>query len=200
MGEEGRETDRVRRPDNNRNRRRMKRKATKEADGTLSVAYANIQGGLKSKMPEINIETSKFKADIVALSETHGDETKKRMPKMEGFTPFHADRKTGNHWGGVAVYVRDELNPYKLDQVEHEENLDEVIWVGISQGNCNTAICVVYIAPGEPIDTYRGVLSRIRGKQADLEDSGWKVMVAWDTSSATSNMGIEVPHHHDFPP
>ncbi len=56
---------------------------------------------------------------------------------------------------------------------------------------------MVYIAPGEPIDTYRGVLSRIRAKQADLEDSGWKVMVMGDLNAHVGCGTGGIPGNHE---
>ncbi len=138
-------------------------------------------------MPEIIHETGLMEADVVAITETHGDETSKQLPKMPGFKTFKTDRKIDNHWGGVAIYIKKEFRPYELEQKEHDEHLDEVKWVAISQNGENMALCVAYIKPGAPIASFRDTISRIQSKQSDLEEVGWKVVVMGDLNAHIGN-------------
>ncbi len=148
-------------------------------------------------MPEILIETQKMQADVIAITETHGDESTKSMPSVKEFKCFKTDRKLDNNWGGVAIYVRRSLGPYALEQKDHDEQLDEVKWVAISQENQNIALCVAYIKPGVPIHAYTGVASRIQTRQRELEQLGWKVIVMGDFNAHVGNGTGGIAGNHE---
>ncbi len=148
-------------------------------------------------MPEIITEAKKMEADVIAISETHGDEASRRMPTIKGFKPFKTDRKIENHWGGVAIYVRRDIRPYEIEQKEHDEHLDEVKWVAISHEKENIALCVAYIKPGRPIKCYRDIVGRIQKRQRELEELGWKVIVMGDFNAHVGNGTGGIAGNHE---
>ena len=89
----------------------------------IAMCHVNIrsllcQNGVIPRLTLLhNFVTKEIQFDIVALSETHLDNIiNSNELDMEGYTLFHKDRN--RFWGGVALYVENELASYQVTNVD----------------------------------------------------------------------------------
>ena len=119
----------------------------------IAMCHVNIrsllcQNGVIPRLTLLhNFATKENQFDIVALSETHLDNTiNSNELDMEGYTLFRKDRNRSGG-GGVALYVKNELASYQDTSVNLEGI--ESLFVKISSNNFNFVCGVCYRPPNQ---------------------------------------------------
>jgi len=123
-------------------------------NGELSILYINIVS-LPSNMDIFHNFLSNFetKPDLICLSETKITVkcNAEFHPYLENYTFYNIKSKT--HFGGVGIFIRDELTVTKRDDLNRSElGLYETLWFDVSnveQNTSKTTIGIVYRHPGQ---------------------------------------------------
>lgn len=98
----------------------------------LRIAHLNIRS-LRNKIPDVHHILTRDKIHVLALTETQLDKNVKNFElKINNYKLYRKDRNNGNGkrgWGGVALYVQDQILVEKHDL----PNLSDVemIWIEI---------------------------------------------------------------------
>ena len=123
----------------------------------LCLLHVNI-GNLKTKLPDVAVDSTFKNADVVSLNETHLSANDILTPEMMGLPPdvaiFHHDRN--NRGGGVALLVKK-----KMDAQEIAINVPcEIVAVKISTP-LEMVILSVYRPPSEPITQFSNCITQV---------------------------------------
>ena len=124
-----------------------------QGTGELSILYINIVS-LPSNMDIFMNFLAKFdkKPHLICLSETKITEKSNTdfHPYLENYTFFHI--KSITHFGGVGIFIRDELSFSQRDDLSCSElGLYETLWLNIADSrsnSTNTTVGLVYRHPG----------------------------------------------------
>jgi len=122
----------------------------------LQSCHANVRGVLAGGSDGLlriemlsNLCLTDYNLDVLALSETHlSSDIDDRVVKISGFEIFRNDRKVnGRQGGGVMLYVRRELNPIRITNLEKPEV--ESLYVQTKLHGKTLIFFVVYRPPNQ---------------------------------------------------
>ena len=120
--------------------------------------HLNIQS-LLPKLDELKIYLLDPKIGVVSLNETWlNDTVEDAEVAVPGFTIFRNDRTTAGH-GGVALYVRNELQPVLLSELL-DPNIESV-FIRIRIGNTPCLVGSIYRVPNANMLQFESITSQI---------------------------------------
>ncbi|XP_069941667.1 uncharacterized protein [Cherax quadricarinatus] len=123
----------------------------------MMVFYANSRSA-RNKINELRLVACAGNFDIIALTETWYDLKSRDMTaecNIQGFKLFNVDRCNGKG-GGVALYVRENINCCIKKGIKIDGAVTESVWVEFVEGQEKLILGVIYRPPG--LDHDRGRL------------------------------------------
>ena len=116
----------------------------------LSICTSNVQSLNKDKMEHIELEFA-GNFDIICLNETnlHNSRIIDFSLDIDGFQPIFRKDRVNRQWGGVAVYVSQNIAATRRSDLENEEL--EAIWLELRCVNKKFLICNCYRPPNTPV-------------------------------------------------
>lgn len=118
------------------------------ATGIVKFAYFNARS-VVNKLQELHMFLLEEKVDIVGITETWlTSNVQDSELQFAEFTLFRIDRhdKDKLRGGGVALYVRNELKPVRVLEIENEK-FQESLWCKININGQSTTVGVCYRSP-----------------------------------------------------
>ena len=131
------------------------RKQNEQFKGAFPSVFLTNVRSMNNKADELFATANAFQADIIGVTETwFGTSNPASANQLEGRVLFHQDR-TDRRGGGVALYVRNKLNPAIFGSDLVPSHL-EILWVKASlqhymKGKRDIFISVVYSPPRSPL-------------------------------------------------
>ncbi len=150
-------------------------------EGTLRIAYINIQGGVARKKDQIADVMKKLSIGVLAMTETM---IGKDEVVVIGDRQVENKHRTGERrHGGIGCISTTGIRMANLDaeavQHEEEEELDsEWQWWGIKTGTLKLALGIVYIQ-GD-MQTRTRLLEKVGRQAAEFEGAAWQVILVGD--------------------
>jgi len=157
----------------------------KPCSTTTTTTTTNIARKTNKLWPDIKQMVLKGKWDAIALVETNWREGQQGK-HLEGYQRFRKDCEvTGKAGGGIAVFVKKELNAYVWDNGGDNEKTDidrENIWV-VVKGEQDVAIGVVYLAAGgteRNTNWNEKLLEKIQHEIEVIRNQGLEIIIVGD--------------------
>ncbi|KAK8741935.1 hypothetical protein OTU49_002018 [Cherax quadricarinatus] len=119
-----------------------------QGTSSLKVYYTNSRS-VRNKIDELRLIASAGNIDIIAITETWLNLKDREMPSechIQGYKLFHTDR-VNRKGGGVAMYVRDNLNCCVRQDIKLEASATESVWLQLLEGREKLILGVIYRAP-----------------------------------------------------
>ena len=136
---------------------------------TLCICQANLRGLNYEEMLDIKASMVGI-YDIICLTETHLHSGSTVDLQINGFQPVtRLDRKEVNHWGGIAVFVSEEI-VFKR-RVDLEVQSLEALWLECRTQNNRFLLCCTYRTPNMPVSYWEDLqLSLDLAKQSNIQN------------------------------
>ena len=160
---------------------------------SLSICQANVRGLKRDELLDIKASLAGV-YDIICITETHLHQASTVDLNILGYQPIiRGDRKELNSWGGVAVYVSD--NVMVKRRMDLERNSIEAIWLECRTANNKLLLCCTYRPPNMPVSYWHDLqLSFDLGKQSSIHN----MMITGDLNSDENTNPLNFRHMMEF--
>lgn len=121
----------------------------KSLQSGLRCGHINING-IRSKLDEVKLLLDESSLDLLAITETHlSDNVDDDEIMIENYSLIRKDRMgTKNHWGGTAIYFKDHLNIYELENDKNMKSIESV-WVEVIEKSQRLIFGCIYRPPND---------------------------------------------------
>ncbi len=176
-----------------RTRRRTQRgkgKSTLTQRGRLRLGYINIAGDWDNKEQEVKVMMEDEDLDIIGIGET----LQSKKLDMEGYTPYNVSKR--KDFRGLCTFVKSELQPIELGELETGITSPDLIWIGIGAGLYKQAILMVYFKSGDSKEAKlynKDLMDNIAIQVENLKNNKWQVIIMGDMNG---HIGKMVPENN----
>ena len=144
----------------------------------LSVLHLNIRSMSRNGdclITYLSLLDRKF--DIICLSETFVNDVSIFENFLDGYKGFHSIRDGNQARGGVAIYVKNELNTTIVPSLTVNLDFIETVFIQIEKNNKKTSIGCCYRRPGSDKDLF---LNYCNEKFSSINSNGGDIILCGD--------------------
>jgi hypothetical protein len=127
-----------RNPNNNNNNNKSKKSSSKSNLSHLKCFYTNATSLSRDKLNELRTHVDR--PDIIFITETWFTSTS--VPELEGFNLWRRDRPDG--YGGVCIYVSNELDSFEILDNRLQSRDIEQVWCKLGLSGENVLLGCIY--------------------------------------------------------
>ena len=131
-----------------------------ENDAFLSSPYNLFHLNIRSCSQNFNellllLATMKVKFSVIVLTETWLKD-KTHAPNIPGYVAYHSIRPNGKGYGGVSIYIKNELQSSEITEFSINNEIMESVGAKVSIYNKNINIIGIYKSPRSLLDQFNG--------------------------------------------